>query len=373
MTQAPAPSRASALRAVPDRVRNYSQGAIRGTHPESRSLALLVLGTILAGISVIAFKSVPTSVLVLPLAMASVLLGPATLPWFTVFLLLVVTTTVPSEPMTNRFAAQIVLLFVLALLVLLGSFRRSRLGVAGARGEQMLVDLRDRILARTGISELPRAWFAESVVRSAGGTPFSGDFVVSARNGDLFGVAVVDVSGKGEDAATRALLLAGAFGGLLGAVPAEQFLPSANEYLIRQDWDEGFATAVHLSINLETGEFQLRTAGHPPAAHYVAGAGKWDLTQSNGPALGLIHGEGYDASVGVMRPGDAMLLYTDGLVETRDRDIMLGVDKLVGQAERLLGTGFADGAGSLVDVLGSPNDDRALIVIHRRQGTPALR
>ncbi len=360
------PTRVATVKATPSKIRSYVQGVRRGMSAESRALAWLVLGTLFLGICVAAFKSVPVSVLVLPLVMASLLLGPSTLPWFTIFLLMIVTLTVPFEALGNRVIAQIVMLFMLALIVLLGSFRRSRLGVAGVRGEQMFVDLRDRILARTGMPELPETWYAQSVVRSAGGTPFAGDFVVSARKGDHLGVAVVDVSGKGEDAATRALLLAGAFGGLLGAMPADQFLQAANEYLLRQDWEEGFATAIHLSVNLESGDFQLRTAGHPPAAHFVAGAGKWGLNETQGPLLGLIEGVEYEASVGTMRSGDAMLLYTDGLVEAKDRDIMLGIDKMVGQAERLLKGGFEDGAQRLVDAVGSPNDDRALIVIHRR-------
>ena len=54
------------------------------------------------------------------------------------------------------------------------------------------------------------------------------------------------MSGKGVDAGTRALLLSGAFGGLLGALPSEEFLAASNDYLLRQGWDEGFATAVHV-------------------------------------------------------------------------------------------------------------------------------
>ena len=56
-------------------------------------------------------------------------------------------------------------------------------------------------------------------LRSAGGTPFAGDFVVASRVGDRLEVAVVDVSGKGQGAGTRALLLSGALGGLLSALP----------------------------------------------------------------------------------------------------------------------------------------------------------
>ena len=68
-----------------------------------------------------------------------------------------------------------------------------------------------------------------------------------------------------------------------------------------------------------------------------------------------------------MRRGDALLLYTDGLVETPSRDIVLGIDKLLGQAERLLRGDFDGGATRLIDALGSPNDDRALLLIHRRR------
>ena len=67
---------------------------------------------------------------------------------------------------------------------------------------------------------LPEGWSAEVVLRSAGGASFSGDFLVATRSddGSQLEVALVDVSGKGVDAGTRALLLSGAFGGLLGSV-----------------------------------------------------------------------------------------------------------------------------------------------------------
>mgnify|MGYP002652874946 CR=1 FL=1 len=53
--------------------------------------------------------------------------------------------------------------------------------------------------------------------------------------------------------------------GIVSALPGEQFLPSANAYLMRQDWEEGFATAIHLHLDLDSGAFELRKAGHPPA------------------------------------------------------------------------------------------------------------
>ena len=57
---------------------------------------------------------------------------------------------------------------LIGLIVLVTSFRRTRLGVAGLRGESMFVDLRDRILTQGTIPPLPHEWDVESALRSAG-------------------------------------------------------------------------------------------------------------------------------------------------------------------------------------------------------------
>jgi serine phosphatase RsbU (regulator of sigma subunit) len=237
--------------------------------------------------------------------------------------------------------------------------------VAGAMGESMFVDLRDRILQQGGIPNLPAGWHAETALRSAGGTPFAGDFVVAGVNRGRLDLVVVDVSGKGEEAGTRALLLSGAFGGLLGALPAEQFLPAANDYLLRQDWEEGFATAVHLSLVLDDGTFEVRTAGHPPAALRHSGAGRWGVLPSEGPVLGLMPDAVFVVAEGRIGHQDALLLYTDGMVEEPRRDIDLGIDRMLGEAEHLLRGSFEGAARRLVDALGSRDDDRAMVVVSR--------
>ncbi len=313
---------------------------------------------------------VPITVFVLPLFFASHYLGPRHLPWYLVFLLAVMLICVAQRGRTDlRTAVGVGAVFAIAFIVLQSSFRRSRLGVSGPRGESMLVDLRDRILSQGMLPPLPAEWYAETALRSAGGTPFAGDFVVASRpgNGRRLELVVVDVSGKGEDAGTRSLLLSGAFSGLLNALPPGEFLPAANDYLIRQDWDEGFATAIHLSLDLVTGDFALRAAGHPPAVQRCAGSGRWTVHPSEGgTVLGVLEDAEFPAVTGRLRHGDALLLYTDGLVENRSRDIAMGIDRLQGQGERLLRTGIDDGARRLIDKLGSRNDDRALLLVHRR-------
>ncbi|MEJ7796196.1 MAG: PP2C family protein-serine/threonine phosphatase [Nocardioides sp.] len=352
-------------------VRQVATSALRrSTPPESRRLWLLVLLSIAMAVLLwFAPQDTPLTLLVLPMLLGSLNLGPRHLPWFVVFLLVLVVGLLSNLPdMTLRVIGGVGVLFAAGFIILLTSFRRTRLGVAGAQGEMMLVDLRDRIQSQSLIPALPSGFRAESALRSAGGTPFAGDFVVTMRppETDRFEVVVVDVSGKGESAGTRALLLAGALGGLIGALAPEEFLPAANEFLLRQDWDEGFATAVHLSLDLGSGRYELRSAGHPPAAHRAAGSGRWDLRSDHGPALGLLDGAEFPFVVGELKPGDAMMMYTDGMVETRDKDIELGIDRMLGKADLLLRGEFEGGAERLIGSLGSRNDDRALVLVFRR-------
>ena len=263
----------------------------------------------------------------------------------------------------------------LAVIVVTGAvayeFARSReeTGLGGLRGDTVLVELRRRLELQGELPAVPASWGAECVLRPAGGGPFAGDFIVSAcADGRRLDLALVDVSGKGVEAGTRALLLSGALGGLLGALPVRDFLPAANDYLLAQEWDEGFATAVHLSLDLDTGAYVLESAGHPPAAHFDAGSGRWSLLETAGPALGLVPVAGYAADSGLLRPGDALLLYTDGLVEVPGRDLTVGIDKLLGAAEHLVATGFGGGAELLVDRVATGGaDDRGLVLLWRER------
>lgn len=312
---------------------------------------------------------VPQASMLLPIVLASLWLGPRTLPWFVVFCLVGVIALVADMPsITTVTVVRLLITFAIALLIMVTSFRRMKLGVAGPRGESMFVDLRDRIANQGRIPSLPDEWNVDSATRSAGGTSFGGDFIVASKasDGSTLDLVVVDVSGKGIDAGTRALLLSGAFGGLSSAVAPDRFLPDANEYLLRQDWQEGFATAIHLHLSLLTGDFELRKAGHPPAVWLHAGSGRWSTLDSDGPVLGLISDASFEVVRGRLLPDDALVMYTDGLVETVDRDIGSGIDKLAGRGQLLFPTGYARGAQRLIDELASSNDDGALVLVHRR-------
>lgn len=278
----------------------------------------------------------------------------------------------------------VVIVLVLAA-VLLTRFVRSReaLGVQGNTGEAMLIDLRDRLRAQATPPLLAYGLRMESALRSANGEGFSGDFLLAAerprqvlphqvgrREMDWPGaleVALVDVSGKGQGAGTRALLLGGGLSGLIATSRVADFLPAANTFLLRQSWAEGFATAVHAVVEQETGQFVVRSAGHLPPLHFHAGTGVWEVLEGrDDPALGLMVVPGFDAVGGRLVRGDALVLYTDGMVEARGRDLTYGIDRLTGLLARYSPRGYLGAASYLVDAdLANVDDDRSVVVIWR--------
>jgi len=115
----------------------------------------------------------------------------------------------------------------------------------------------------------------------------------------------------------------------------------------------------------------LSSAGHPPAVHYDANSGLWRISQARGIVLGVMADMSVVPSapeVGTLRRGDAIALYTDGLVEAAGQDIDEGIGRLLGEAERMVVSGFRPGAPALVtamqQAIGS-NDDCAFVLIWR--------
>jgi hypothetical protein len=90
--------------------------------------------------------------------------------------------------------------------------RRDRLGVRRARPDRILFDLRERLRVQGEVPPLPPGWGIEVELRPADDSGMAGDFVASrvhtidTADGPhvLLDLALVDVSGKGVEAGTRA-------------------------------------------------------------------------------------------------------------------------------------------------------------------------
>ena len=100
---------------------------------------------------------------------------------------------------------------------------------------------------------------------------------------------------------------------------------AANDFLLRQNSDETFATAVHVLVDLEQGRLpadQRRTSARPGLVPLG-----WLLDGGRGPrtALGITHQTELHMTKGRLCPGDALLFHTMVLLQTRHTDLDEGV------------------------------------------------
>ncbi len=269
-----------------------------------------------------------------------------------------------DPPMTVIRLSSLVIMAISMALILYASSRQQS-GLPGPVSEAMLTDLRARLQSQGTIPPLPAGWRSQSAMLAASGVGYGGDFLVADLDEEesRLELILVDVCGKGVGAASRALQFGGALGGLIGALPPRELFLAANEFLLRQRSDETFATAVHVLLDLETGDYQLTSAGHPPALVWSMADAEWTLDRARGTALGITRAVELHTTTGRLRPGDALLFYTDGVVETRNADLDEGTAWLRREAARAVEPGFEGAARRIIKKVSRGDDDRAVLIL----------
>ena len=180
-------------------------------------------------------------------------------------------------------------------------------------------------------------------------------------------MALVDVCGKGTSVGPQALQFAGALGGLIGALPPHELMAAANSFLLRQESDESLATAVHVKVDLVTGDYTITSAGHPPALHWHLDHRGWSIDNARGMALGVIPEADFTPSRGRLKPGEALMFYTDGVIESADKDLDGGIDWLRDVALQAVDArGFTGMPRRVLKKVPRGDDDRALLLLERQ-------
>jgi phosphoserine phosphatase RsbU/P len=170
--------------------------------------------------------------------------------------------------------------------------------------------------------EVPRLKGLDIAARHLPMTAVAGDFydflVMDERT---VGILVADVTGHGVPAALIASMLKSALAAQSGhAAEPARVLSGLNEALCGK-FEEHFVTAGYLF--LDTGKQMARYAGagHPPLLYgSVDGRGRAVFREidANGLLLGISREAEYTAVELPFRPGDRCVLYTDGIVETKN-------------------------------------------------------
>ena len=150
--------------------------------------------------------------------------------------------------------------------------------------------------------------------RSVGGDLYD----VVAEGGRVW-LLVGDVSGKGVGAALFMAVTKTLFHAIAPtAGSVAEAMGRVNRELARDNERSMFVTAFAARLDLATGELEYVNAGHSPTYRLEPGRAPAPLGGPVDPALGGVEGHLYRESVVRLRPGDALVLYTDGVVEARN-------------------------------------------------------
>jgi sigma-B regulation protein RsbU (phosphoserine phosphatase) len=163
---------------------------------------------------------------------------------------------------------------------------------------------------------------------------------------DRLAFVIGDVSGKGVPAAiymavSRTLLKAVA----TQVVNPGETLRRINTMLIPEGSGRMFVTIFYGVLNTRTGDMQFSYGGQPPPFIKKADGTVEQIVQEGGFLLGMVEGMEYDSHKVVLRPGDTVLLYTDGVTEAMTADGQLFGD------ERLIEVLSRSDSAPLTDVL----------------------
>jgi sigma-B regulation protein RsbU (phosphoserine phosphatase) len=135
---------------------------------------------------------------------------------------------------------------------------------------------------------------------------------------DDVALLIADVTGKGVPAAllmadTKALLHAAAD----NADDPADALGRVNRILAIERRSSLFVTAALAAVDADTGDLRLASAGHEPPL-VVRADGRLEAIDARGPILGAFAGAAYEPAACHVEAGEVVVLYTDGITDTRD-------------------------------------------------------
>ena len=209
---------------------------------------------------------------------------------------------------------------------------RVGLAIAHARvyeREHRIAETLQRSLLPDRLPNLPGLEVAARYLPAAAEAEVGGDWYdVIPIAGGAVGLVMGDVAGKGLAGASmvgrlRSALRAYALEGHDGGRVVERL----NRLLWTEAEESQMATMLYLIVDPAASTVRWVNAGHPPPLMVTRGEGRFLEGQASVP-LGVLPFPTYEEVTSRLDPGDALLLYTDGLVERPGEHLDLGFEQL---------------------------------------------
>jgi serine phosphatase RsbU (regulator of sigma subunit) len=178
-----------------------------------------------------------------------------------------------------------------------------------------------------------------------------------------------DVTGHGIDATADMAMAKFVFRSLAREHPEpSDFLAHANEVVVEEIAVGKFITMAYLTVD-PAGEVRSASAGHPEP-RLVQSDGIVTALACGGMALGIDGSQQYEEVLAELPPGGSVVVYTDGVIESRRGRELFGVERL----DEVLTANATLSAQALADRVlaacrdfagGDLPDDCAIVVIRR--------
>jgi phosphoserine phosphatase RsbU/P len=187
------------------------------------------------------------------------------------------------------------------------------------------------------LPEVPRVRFAvKYLLCGRVGGDFYDVFRLDERHVGLY---VADAMGHGVPASLLTIFVKKGirakevFGKQYRLVPPGDVIGRLNQDLIEQKLSENpFITMVYALLDHETGALQFARAGHPYPL-FIPKEGPLELWQQEGLLLGVVNAS-FATTTHTLRPGDKVLLYSDGIDTATFEGAPPGAQSLLACAER---------------------------------------
>lgn len=202
----------------------------------------------------------------------------------------------------------------------------------------------------------------------------SGDFSLVLDFGATTGLAVGDIAGKGLTAGLWLAHLAGLVRTHLGSgLDPSEAAAAINSELGKMQPEPPIVALLLGRLDQQSGEFIYCNAGQP-AAIVLRGEGPLEFLEAGGPVLGAVPAARFASGQVVLSPGDALVSFSDGIVECRnERGEEFGMERLVAAVR---GAGRSSATNMLFSLLGAAQDfvggraredDLTLLIACRRE------
>lgn len=148
----------------------------------------------------------------------------------------------------------------------------------------------------------------------------SGDFHAAFMKSEgTLALAIADISGKGVPAGVLRAFASSMVRSVSSfSASPEAVLTRVNEMICGARLEALYVTIFLGWLDLATGRLRYANAGHPRPFRILPGGMVRPLGEVTGPILGILDGVSFGAGEEQLDPGEAVVLYTDGVTEAGD-------------------------------------------------------